>query len=63
MTKKIGKLDCTRGLQLGTSMFTKSKKEAQECSKQLMKDPHQIKPKLRKTTHTIRGKGWLIFTR
>lgn len=60
MKRKIGKLDCKRGLQSGHSMFTKSKKEAKECVKELRKNPNQVRVILRKTTHVIRGKGWLI---
>ena len=58
--KRIGKLECSGGLQSGHSMYTKSKKEAQRCIRQLRKDPHQVRVRLKKTTHTIRGKGWLI---
>jgi hypothetical protein len=58
--KKIYKLDCSRGLQSGHSMFTKSKSEAKKCIRELREDPHQVKLRLKKTTHTIRGKGWLI---
>lgn len=61
MTKrKIGKLDCSRGLQSGHSMFTKSKREAKRCIRELKKDKGQVKLRLKKTIHTLRGKGWLI---
>ena len=58
--KRTGKLDCSKGLQSGHSMYSKSKKEAKKCIIQLRKDPHQVKVRLKKTTHTTKGKGWLI---
>lgn len=58
MVKK--KLDCSKGLQSGHSMFTKNKVEAQKCVRDLNKLPGQTKVKLKKTKHTLRGDGWLI---
>jgi len=41
-------------------MFTKNKAEAKKCIKKLNKTSGQVKVKLKRTTHTLRGKGWLI---
>ena len=56
------KLKCNH-LQSGHTMFTKSKKEAKRCVKELRKEPHQVKLRIRRTNHVIRGKGWLIEAR
>lgn len=41
-------------LQSGHSAYFKNKSEAKKCAK-------EIGAKLKKTKHTIRGKGWLIY--
>lgn len=59
---KMTDLNCSRGLQSGHSMFTKSKKEAQRCVKELRKDKGQIRVRVVRARHTLRGKGWRIET-
>ena len=44
-----------RQLQFGHSAFFKKKPDAQKCAKK-----QESKAKVRRTTHTIRGKGWLV---
>lgn len=44
---------CPR-LQFGHSAFFKSKSEANKCAK-------EIDAKVKRTKHTLRGKGWLVY--
>jgi|GEM_PF-4879821 len=47
-------------LQSGHSAFFKKKSSAIKCKKQMEKDPGQVKLRIKKTVHTLRGKGWLL---
>ena len=53
------KTKCTH-LQSGHSAFFKRKPDAQKCKKKLNKTKGQVKVRIKKTTHTLRGKGWLL---
>lgn len=47
-------------IQSGHSAFFKKKSDAITCRKKLMRDKGQVRLRLKKTTHTMRGKGWLL---
>ena len=55
----VNKTTC-RNIQSGHSAFFKRKADVLKCKKNLKKDRGQVKLRLRKTTHTLRGKGWLL---
>jgi len=62
MTKKrkTKRESCPRFLQSGHSAFFKRKSDAKRCKGKLSKERGQVELRLKKTTHTIRGKGWLL---
>lgn len=47
-------------IQSGHSAFFKKKSNAVKCKKRLSKEPGQVKLTIKKTKHTIRGRGWLV---
>jgi len=59
--RKIKRESCPRFLQSGHSAFFKRKSNANRCLKKFKKDPKLDDAKVKKTTHTLRGKGWLLY--
>lgn len=54
-------MTCPKHLQSGHSAFFKKKSTANKCRKKIIKkEPNQTKLILKKTNHTLNGKGWLI---
>ncbi len=57
--KMVKKTICSK-LQSGHSAFFKRKSDAQKCKIKLDKTKGQVKVRVKKTKHTLRGKGWLV---
>lgn len=50
-------------LQSGSSAYFKTKKQAVLNKNRLSKVQGQVKLRIKRTNHLLRGKGWLLYTK